>query len=129
MTHHYDDDDENDDWRTVSVTPLAPGVIATVQCASDNTDTWQWPAVALLHQTRRGRRDQIVLGVLNESGEIEACYSGSGDDHPSFGLELIRMEYGPYMKSTVRPCDSANGQTPANAYVGTTTAVQQDSRP
>ena len=89
MTDHQDDD-----WRTVNVTPLAPGIVATVRHAYGSTSTtWQRPAVALLHRERAGV-EQIVLGVLNESGEVQACYSECSDYS---GLDLVHLGYGPFM--------------------------------
>jgi hypothetical protein len=86
-----------DDWQTVNVTALPPGISVTVQHGRDETDRWRWPAVALLHQSR-GDDVQVVLGVLNTSGEVEPCYSGRSDDN-RHGLELVHLDYGPYMKT------------------------------
>jgi hypothetical protein len=94
MNHH-----DTEDWRTVNVTALPPGIVATVRFNddTDETDRWQWPAVALLHQTR-GDGEQIVLGVLNEAGGVEPCYRGNVDNQP-YGLELVTLDYGPYLKT------------------------------
>jgi hypothetical protein len=90
MTHH-------DHWRTVGVTPLTPGVVATAGfdgvIDGDEAD-WQWPAVALLHQTR-GDDERIVLGILHPTGTVEPCYQGRSDDDPN-GLDLVDLDYGPY---------------------------------
>lgn len=130
MTHY----DDNDDWRTVSVTPLTPGVIATVRYSLDETGTHPWPAVALLHQTH-GRKEQTALGVLNTSGEVEPCYSGRSDDLP-YGLELVRLDYGPHMKRRVPQYYSSPGLTPARAVpelhcstTGVTDMIHNDDTP
>ena len=84
------------DWRTVSVTALAPGMWVKFEPIPEygEDDPFTWPVLALLHQVHQvDGVDRVVLGVLNpDLCEVEAI---DVEDRKSMCGEVVQIIHRP----------------------------------